>query len=45
MQLGKFISDYIDFKGDTAVFQIHVDQMIAEEQDRSAEGDTDGDKK
>lgn len=45
MQIGRFITDYIDYKGDTADFQIHVDKLIAEEQARSQEGENDGEKK
>jgi len=44
MQLGKFITDYIEFKGDTPKFQIHVDRLIAAEQERSQEGESNGKK-
>ena len=43
MQLGRFISDYIDFKGDTDGFQKFVNEKIAEEQQNSnEEGVSDG---
>ena len=42
MQLGKFTSDYIDFKNDTKKFGEYVDNKMAEEQERSTKGDNNG---
>tara|TARA_E500000305_G_C4028149_1_gene243064 strand:+ start:3329 stop:3469 length:141 start_codon:yes stop_codon:yes gene_type:complete len=45
MQIGRFVSDYIDFKEDTPAFQKHVDTLVEEHQRSQSEGENDGERK
>ena len=44
-QLGQFVSEYIEFKGDTASFHTYVEKLIAAEQEKSKKESKDGKQK